>query len=160
MIYSTSGGFIQALKDYERKKAKAEQYKKRYQDLYYERYQKVRSPLDYDIVGYKKNKKGEIEAIRQIKIGGSYNENAVSDYHEVLDEEIDSLLDKYSKLAVELENTRLDLKQIAEPLRSILIMRFVHHRKLKDVCQNIDLVMDESGLYKFIQRELKRYYEE
>lgn len=158
MIYSTSGGFIQSLKDYDKKKAKAEQWKQRYQDLYYERYEKVRSPLDYDIVKYKKNKKGEMEAIRQIKTRGSYNEQVISNIHEQIERDMENALNEYSKLKVEMENTLDDLKKIDEPLKGILIKRYMEHKKLKEVCQTLDVILDESGLYKFIMKELEKYY--
>lgn len=160
MIYSTSGGFIQSLKDYDKKQAKAKQLKEKYQNLHYERYEKIRSPLDYDIVKYKKKKDGTMEAIRQIKSGGSYNESVVRDLQEQLDKEMDEVQNEYSKLIVEMENTREDLKAIKNPLKKILIMRYLEHKKLKEVCKASDLYLDESGMHKYIARELKKYYEQ
>lgn len=155
MIFSTSGGFIQSLKDYDKKKKKAEEWKERYHDLYYQRYEKIRSPLDYDIVGYKNG-----EPIRQIKRGGSYNEEVVSAIHEKLEKEMEKVLNEYSKLMVEMENTKDELKRIEEPLKGILVMRYLEHKKLKEVCKVSDLFLDESGMHKYIMRELGKYYGE
>ena len=158
MIYSTSGGFIQSLKEYDKKKAKAEQWKEKYQDLYYERYEKVRSPLDYDIVKYKKKKDGSMEAIRQIKTGGSFNENVIRDVHERLERDMENALNEYSKLKVEMENTLSDLARIGEPLKGILIKRYLEHKKLREVCATLDVILDESGLHKYIFKELEKYF--
>ena len=54
--------------------------------------------------------------------------------------------------------TEDDLKKIDEPLKGILIKRYMEHKKLKEVCQTWDVILDESGLYKFIMKELEKYY--
>lgn len=158
MIYSTSGEFIQALKDYKELKKKAEQWKDRYQTLYYLRYEKIRSPLDYDEVT-KRKKDGTVEVIRQIKTGGTFNQEVASSVNEQLDQDIDLCTSEYSKLIVKMENTRDELKRIDEPLRKLLILRYMEHMKLKDVVKKSGLYLDESGMYKYIQRGLEKYYE-
>lgn len=154
MIYSTSGEFIQAMKDYKVILEKCEEWKETYHNLYYQRYEKVRSPLDYDIVGYKHG-----EPIRQIKRGG-FNKDSIIEYQENLDEQLEKALDEYSKLKVKAENVFVELKKIEEPLKSLLIMRYVEHMKLKEVSKKSNLYLDESGMYKYIMRGLKRYYKE
>lgn len=153
MIYSTSGEFIQALKDYKVILEKAEEWKKKYRDLHYQRYEKVRSPLDYDIIGYKNG-----EPVRQIKRGG-FNPDSVRSYQENLDIQLEKALDEYSKLKVKAENVLIELKMIEEPLKSLLIMRYMEHKKLKEVCKKSDLYLDESGMYKYITKHLEKYYE-
>lgn len=153
MIYSTSGEFIQALKDYKKILEKAEDWKKKYRELHYQRYEKVRSPLDYDIIGYKKG-----EPVRQIKHGG-YNPDSIRNYQEQLDIQLEKALDEYSKLKVKAENVLIELKVIEEPLKSLLIMRYMEHKKLKEVCKKSDLYLDESGMYKYITKHLEKYYE-
>lgn len=158
MIFDTSGEFVQALKDYKTIEKKAVELKEEYHRLYYLRYEKVRSPLDYDIV-QKKKKDGSIEEIRQIKGRGTYNQEAVADYHEKLDAQIEKVMDEYSKLVVKMENTRAELSKFDEELRELLIMRYLEHMKLKDVAKKSGLYLDESGIYKLIMRGLKSYYE-
>ena len=154
MIYTTSGEFIQALKDYKTYIKMAEEFKEKYRDLHYQRYEKVRSPLDYDIVGYKKG-----EPIRQIKRGGSYNAETIRAFQEKLDAEIDYVLDEYSKLIVKAQNVKDELNRIKEPLRGVIVMRYLEHKKLKEVCKKSGLFLEESGMSKYIQRELNKYYE-
>ena len=154
MIYDTKGEFIQALKDFDKYYESALKWRSRYRDLHYLRYEKVKSPLDYDVVGYKKG-----EAIRQIKSRSSYNHEAVIESQEKLDDEMQKCLDEFTRFQNKMSNCMAELDSIAEPLKSILDMRYLKHKKLKEICKKSDLYLDEAGLYKYIMRGLDKYYE-
>lgn len=155
MEFLTSGEFIQALKDYhnieERKKiAEAE-----YDRLCYLRYEKVKSPLDYDIVGY--DKKGN--ALRQIKGRSIASSEQIADSNDALDKKMEQCSKKISQYRDILLKTDVELAAIGMPLKKILIVRYKEHSKLKKVCNAFsELCLDESGMYKYIKRELEKYY--
>lgn len=155
MIYDTKGEFIQALKDYDTYKEKSEVWQNKYRDLYYLRYEKVRSPLDYDIVGYENG-----EAIRQLKGRGSFNSEVISDSQQRLDSELERCIEENSKLLSKIHSVESEIAVIKEPLKTIIMYRYMGHHKLKDVCKKFkDLYLDEAGMHKYIMRELDRYYE-
>ena len=156
MMYLTKGDFISALKDFSKIEEKMNEWANKYHNLYYLRYEKVRSPLDYDVVGYKNG-----EPIRQIKSGGSFNQERVMAYNEMLDADIEKALDKYSDYKTKNENTLDDLKRIEEPLRSILVLHYKERKTLKEVCKKYKkkLVLDEVGMHRYIQNGLDKYYE-
>ena len=155
MLFETKGEFIQALKDYDLLKEKENALIEEYRNLNYLRYEKVKSPLDYDVVKY--NKKGE--AIRQIKGRGSFNSESIAERNEQLEEQMEKLLDRAATIRIKLANIDQELGEFDSPLREILIMRYKENKKLKDVCKCFNLYLDESGMYKFIMRELDKYYE-
>ena len=156
MIYLTKGDFISALKDYHKVEAKMLEWKRKYKDLYYLRYEKVRSPLDYDVVGYK----GE-QPIRVLKHGGKQSTDKIAEYHAMLEADMEKALDKYSDYKIKNDNTDDDLKRIAEPLKSILILHYREHKTLKEVCRKYKkkLVLDEVGMHRYIQKNLDDYFE-
>lgn len=156
MLFLTKGEFIQALKDYQTYKERAEWLKNKYQDLYYLRYEKVRSPLDYDIIGYKNG-----EAVRQLKTRGSYNESVVTESQDKLEAEMVACLEKRSNLVSKINNVECELDKFQEPLKSILTLRYIEHAKLKVVCKKFkNMYLDEAGMHKYIHRELDKYYQE
>ena len=153
MLFDSKGEFIQALKDYYTFEQLIEKNAQLYRDVYYLRYEKVRSPLDYDIVGY--NKKTD-EPIRQIKGRSSFSQETVMELQEQLDDKLEMLLDKNTELKKKVQKINDELKNIDEPLRSILILRYREKTKLKDICKKYSLT--ESGLHKYIDRGLDKYY--
>lgn len=156
MIYDTMGEFIQALKDYQSISKKIEDYKDEYRNLHYLRYEKIKSPLDYDIVGYKNG-----EAIRQIKTHSVITPEQITRNNEILDNRIEVCLESISRLTTKKINVEDELKVFEQPLRSILISRYMYHRKLKDVCKKYkdSLCLDEAGMHKYIMRGLGKYYD-
>ena len=155
MIFLTKGEFIQALKDYNKYKEMSEDLQKQYKDLYYLRYEKVRSPLDYDIVGYEGNK-----AIRQLKGRGGFSQEAITESREKLEEKMQMIVDRNSELLKKINNVNDEMLNFDEPLRSILDCRFRKHMKLKTVCSKFsEMYLDEAGMHKYINRELDKYYE-
>lgn len=156
MIFLTKGEFIQALKDYDIYIAKIDTLKEEYRNLYYLRYEKIKSPLDYDVIGYDKNN----EPIRQIKMSAHLSDEQISKNHEILDNKIEECLDKISDLTVKKINVEDELNNISKPLKSILITRYLKHKKLKYVCEKYsELYLDEAGMHKYIMRGLDKYYE-
>ena len=153
MLFDSKGEFIQALKDYYTFEQLIKKNAQTYRDVYYLRYEKVRSPLDYDIVGY--NKKTD-EPIRQIKGRSSFSQETVMALQEQLDDKLEMLLDKNTELKKKMQKINDELKSIDEPLRSILILRYREKTKLKDICKKYNLT--ESGLHKYIDRGLDKYY--
>lgn len=156
MIFLTKGEFIQALKDYEYYLTMLDKAKDEYRNLHYLRYEKIKSPLDYDIVGYDKNG----EPIRQIKTSARLSDEQISKNHEILDGKIEECLERVSELTAKKINIEDELKSIHKPLRNILITRYLKHKKLKYVCGKYsDLYLDEAGMHKYIMRGLDKYYE-
>lgn len=153
MIFDTIGEFIQGLKDYDKYKEMAKYWKNKYSDYHYLRYEKVKSPLDYNIIGYKNG-----EAIREIKSRGHFNQEQYSSQNEQLEDKMQFCLDEYTKIKNKIDNIECELKSIDEPLKTILDMRYKQHKKLKEVCKKTDLYLDEAGMYKYITRNLEKYY--
>lgn len=154
MIYDTKGEFIQALKDYDKYYEAALKWRSKYRDLHYLRYEKVKSSLDYDIVGYEDG-----EAIRQIKGRNTYNHQKALETQEKLDDELQKCLDEFTRYQNKMQNCMAELNSIKEPLKTILDMRYLKHQKLKEICKKSDLYLDEAGMYKYIMRGLDKYYE-
>lgn len=155
MIYDTMGEFIQALKDYQSISKKIEDYKEEYRNLHYLRYEKIKSPLDYEIVGYENG-----EAIRQIKTHSVITPEQITRNNEILDNRIEVCLENVSRLTTKKINVEDELKIFEQPLRSILITRYMFHKKLKDVCKRYEnLCLDEAGMHKYIMRGLSKYYD-
>lgn len=154
MIYDTKGEFIQALKDYKKYIEIANKWKHEYQDLYYLRYEKVKSPLDYDIVGYKNG-----EAIRQIKGRGVLTDEMLHATQEKIEERMEYCLERYTEVKKKAENADIELSNIKLPLREILVQRYKNGVKLKVLSQSTNLYLDEAGLHKYIMRGLDKYYE-
>ena len=159
MIYTTKGEFIQALKDYKIIENKIEQTKEKLERLNYLRFDKVRSPLDYDVVGYKKGKDNELVQVRQIKTGGTYNREQILETQEHMDVQIEQCEKELKTLRSKISQTDKELENIESPLKDVLIMRYKNKKKLKEVCKKYGLYLDISGMYKFIMRELDKYYD-
>lgn len=157
MLYDTKDEFIGAMKSYHTIEKKCEEWKEKYREKHYLRYEKVRSPLDYDVVGYKNG-----ETIRQIKKGGSFNAEVVAEYQEKLDAEMEKCLDRYSDLKIKLENVNDELKRFEEPLRSILVERYIEKVSLKKVTKKYReiLYLDDVGMHRYIERGLNEAYKE
>lgn len=156
MLFLTKGEFIQALKDYYTYKERAERLKNKYQDLYYLRYEKVRSPLDYDIVGYKNG-----ETVRQLKTRGSFNESVITESQDKIEADMVACLEQHSNIVGKINNIECELDRFQEPIKSILIERYMKHKKLKSVCTKFsELYLDEAGMHKYIHRELDKFYQE
>lgn len=155
MIYATKGSFIQALKDIKYLKEKLEEEKQMLDRFEYLRYGKIKSPLDYEITGYKSK-----EAIRALKIVRTPpNSELTNDRNEALEKQIDLCITKIERYNKEIKSAYAELEKIDEPLKSILTVRFVEQRKLRYVCKKFkQMYLDESGMYKYIMRELDRYY--
>lgn len=153
MLFGSKNEFIASLKDYYKNQEIAEESAQKYRDTYYLRYEKVKSPLDYEIVGYKNN-----TPVRQIKGRGVFNEQTVHELQEYLDNQLEYYLDRYTRYKKKCQNTDDELKNIAEPLKSIIILRFRENKRLKDIGKRYN--MSESGLTKMINRGLDEYYEE
>ena len=153
MLFDSKNDFIASLKDYYKNKEIAEESAQKYRDTHYLRYEKVKSPLDYEIVGYKNN-----SPVRQIKGRGVFNEQTVHELHEHLDNQLEYYLDRYTRYTKKCQMTDDELMNIKEPLRSIIILRFRENKRLKDIGKRYS--MSEGGLSKLINRELESYYEE
>ena len=155
MIFITKGEFTQALRDYNYICDLISDLKNEYDKLHYLRYEKIGSPLDYEIVGYKNG-----ETIRQIKLHGNVSQETITESREHLDKKIQENLDRTAELAIKKANIESDLNSIKEPLRSILITRFIDGKRYRDVCKKYEkLYLDENGMHKYIKRGLSRYFE-
>lgn len=155
MNFITKGEFIQALKDYDDIKRLHYKVKTLYDRAYYQRYEKIKSPLDYEVVGYDSNG----ESIRQIKGRGSVSQEQITEKNEILDKKIEDYEKKLKAYESLMKKTNDELYLIDQPLNSILVERYKKHKTLKNVCNKFrELCLDESGMYKYIMRELDKYY--
>lgn len=155
MNYLTKGEFVQALKDYHYIEELMSDEQKYLDDLNYLRFGKVKSSLDYDIVGYDKN--GNV--LRQIKGHSSVNRDAINESNEKLDVRITLSQKKLDYYRMALEKCDSELNIISEPLKSMLELRYKEHYKLQKLCKRFkNLCYDESAIYKYMMRELDKYY--
>lgn len=155
MEFITSGEFIQALKDYHRIEDRLKETEAELKKLRYLRYEKIKSPLDYDVVGYDKHN----QPIRQIKGRSVVSGEQISESNDFLDTRISDCESKTRRYRNVLNRVDKELESIEEPLKSILILRYKEHGKLRKVCQIFtELYLNESGMYKFIKRETEKYY--
>ena len=155
MNYMTKGEFVQALKDYHYIEELLSEEAKHLDDLNYLRFGKVKSSLDYDIVGYDRN--GNV--LRQIKGRSSVNRDAINESNEKLDVRITLSQRKLDNYRMALEKCDSELNIISEPLKEMLTLRYREHYKLHKLCKHFKkLNYDESAMYKYMMRELDRYY--
>lgn len=154
MLHVTKGSFIQALRDIHLLEDKIEQEDMLLKRYEYLRFGKIRSPLDYDITGYKGK-----ETIREFKVGGSIGVDEKYDMNEMLEKKIKDSSKKILEYKTLIDKTNTDLNTIDEPLRSVLKTRYIEQKKLKYVCKKYpEFYLDSSGMYKYIMRELDKYF--
>lgn len=122
----------------------------------YLRYGKIKSPLDYDVIGYKGN-----ETVRELKVVRvPQSSDVIFDRNQMLEKQIEKCKDKLNAYKKILCDASSDLDLIEEPLKSILQVRYVERKKLRYVCKRFkEMYLDDSGMYKYIMRELDKYYE-
>ena len=156
MIYATKGAFIQALKDTTYLKDKISEQEQMLERFEYLRYGKIKSPLDYDVIGYKNNETiRELKVVRTVQSGENIYER-----NSALEGQIKKCKDKINAYKKIIDDANDDLSAISEPLKSILRVRYIEHKKLRYVCKRFkELYLDDSGMYKYIMRELDKYYE-
>lgn len=154
--YYTIGEFLQALKDIPEWKVRLQAEKENLKKLNYLRYEKIKSPLDYEIVGY--DKYGQ--PIREIKTRRKVTESDISSNREMLDKKIAKSKEIIKSLTDKINNAVKALNSIKEePLHEIVYIKFVKNKKYKDICKQFsELHYDESGMYKYIMRELEKYF--
>lgn len=120
MMFKTKGEFIQALKDYDFYKSKLSTLKFEYERLDYIRFNKVKSPLDYDVVGYENG-----EQMRSLKTRSYTSNEQIAERNESLDNKLTTLkntIASYESTIQEVDNQLLVFK---EPLRSVLVTRYI-----------------------------------
>lgn len=154
MEFITKGEFIQAIKDYDYICELWNRERENYQRLKYLRYEKVRSPLDYDVVGYQ-----DKETVRVIKGRGSYNPSEILDNQEKLEKKMGESLNKIGEYSNKLGKIDRSLNEVKEPLRSMLIMKYKQRKTLKEVAEKYPMIsFTESGIYKYIDKTLDEYF--
>lgn len=153
MVYLTKGEFLQALKDYERLCYKIGELRDEKARLHYLLYEKIKSPLDYDVVGYKNG-----EPIRQIKRGGRISEDLKLESREKMEEKYNSVCARIEDLKKRTKETMDALDELDSPLKDIVSARYLGGTKLKALAIRFGFA-DESGIYKYIQRNLNRFFE-
>lgn len=121
-IFLTKGEFIQALKDYHILEEKLKNYKCEYDKVYYQRFIKVKSPLDYDIIGYKNE-----EPIRKLKQRSYLNPELATDINEKLDCQLEILESNIKKCEYKLEQCDKKLDEFEEPFRSIIVDKYINN---------------------------------
>ena len=117
-------------------------------NLRYIRYQKVKSPLDYDIVGYKNN-----EPIRSIKSHSTITTDKRWETIDRIDKEIarvKRLLKRCRQRIIKINN---GLDKLDPKLRSMCIAIYVKGRRYEDVA--FDVGMSRTSLYRYVREGLK-----
>ena len=120
-MYLTANEFIYALKCVSEWQEKKIAIQKEIDKLNYLLYEKVKSPLDYDIVGYKNN-----EAMRSIKTGRTPSQSEILDQREKLNNKLDNLIKQKNEIKKKISEVKETLSMINEPLKSILIEAFIN----------------------------------
>lgn len=153
MIFLTKGEFLQALKDCKRYEKIREIEKNRLKELNYLRYEKIKSPLDYDVVGYKNG-----EQIRQIK-GHSYAaSDQIAEQHEKLDRQIEDAKKIIKTLDVKIKNAKDELGKFPPELKLYLTKKYFEGKTFRQTIKECNSNYDEASLYNYIHRQLDKYY--
>lgn len=121
-MFKTKGEFIQALKDYNTYKDKLSTLKFEFEREEYNRFSKVKSPLDYDVVGYKDG-----EQIRSLKTRSYVSDVQRAERNENLDKKLAKLKQEISSYELAIQEVDTQLKVFKEPYRSVLIDRYINN---------------------------------
>ncbi len=119
-MFKTKGEFIQTLKDYDLYKTKLDTLKVEYEKLDYIRFNKVKSPLDYDVVGYKDG-----EQMRSLKTRSYTSNEQIAQRNESLDKQLEQLEKKITSYESTIKEVDAQLKTFKEPFRSVIVYRYI-----------------------------------
>ncbi len=119
-MFKTKGEFIQALKDYDELVTKLEELKAEYDKTEYLRYDKVKSSLDYDVVGYENG-----EQMRSLKTRSHTSSEQIAERNESLDKKLSKLQTKISNYELAIKEVGLQLEVFKEPFRSVLKYKYI-----------------------------------
>lgn len=147
MIFLTKGEFIQALKDYNQLKDNLDILKVILDKKNYLRFNKVSSPLDYDVVEYKGN-----EAIRSLKSHSYISESAKLSMQENLDNEIKRLEELIDELNAKLIYTMDVLHTFDDLTESILIDKYLVGMSYQSLTKKYQKNFEEKIYPMFLKR--------
>ena len=156
-MYLTKGEFIQTLKDYRIIKDKIKNLRCEYAKIEYLRFNKVKSPLDYEIIGYKDN-----ETIRALKERSYINPDIVSSNNEKLEKEMLIIKDKLKKCELTIKNCEYVLNKLSKPIRYIIIDRFINKKTYKELAKKYNKhyqgVIYPNTILRDINKALDEYF--
>lgn len=119
-MFKTKGEFIQALKDYNELKDKLDSLKSEYDKLEYLRFDKVKSALDYDVLGYEDG-----EQMRLLKTRSYTSQEQISKRNESLDNKMSKLKANISNYELAIQEVDSQLLFFKEPTKSVLKDKYI-----------------------------------
>lgn len=119
-MFKTKGEFIQALKDYNEYTSTLESLKSEYDKLEYLRFDKVKSALDYEVVGYENG-----EQMRSLKTRSYTSSEDIAKRNESLDNKLEKVKSKISNYELAIQEVDEQLLEFKEPMRSVLKYRYI-----------------------------------
>lgn len=148
-MYYNSKDFIKDLRRYREYEEKIKGQDELLSNLRYLRYSKVKSPLDYDIVGYQKG-----ELVRSIKRGTAPTVDEKWDLIERLDQEIQRVTELRKKCELAIKKVDDQLLLFDEPIRKLLVSIYVDHTSIRKAAQKASV--PKSSLHYLLRRELNK----
>lgn len=161
MLYVTKGEFIQALKDVEELKKRVYLYEIEYEKKIYLRFEKVKSPLDYDIIGY-----DDKETIRQLKTRGHVSQEQILQSNEILDKEIYDLEENITCCRERIDKALKMLSTLKQPLRAIVEDKYMNNKTYSQIAskysknfyQKKEGIVWDMQVKRYISDELDKYF--
>ena len=147
-MYDSSRDFINDLRSLKEWEDRRDGQLELLKNLKYLRYSKVKSPLDYDVIGYE-NK----VPVRSIKMRSTVTADKRWENIERIDKEIvrvKRLLKKCKQRIIKINN---GLDKLDPKLRSMCIEIYVKGRRYEDVA--FDVGMSRTSLYRYVREGLK-----
>ena len=154
MNFLSKADFVAAMRDYNKYKRIIAEYRDKLKELNYLRFEKVKSPLDYDIVGYDGG-----EPIRQIKTPSFSNPEVIRENQDRLDEKIESVEGQIELYVQEINKVDSELRSFPKSVRPLLRDRYIEKKTLRELLVKYGLRVNESGLHKYINSILDERYE-
>ncbi len=150
-MFATKGEFIQSLKDINSYDDIIGKYQLQLEEIDYILYDKMRSPLDYDIIGY--NGK---EAERMLKTHSYISEADRLEARDILLKKRDDIIQKMSYITERYSETMGLLETMDERLQNILKDKFINGLTYTQVANKYDFLYYVEVI-RYIQKSLDNY---
>ena len=122
-MFKTKGEFIQALKDYNELKDKLDSLKSEYDKLEYLRFDKVKSALDYDVLGYEDG-----EQMRLLKTRSYISNMQRAENNEKLDKKLAKLKKDILSYELAIQEVDSQLSFFKEPAKSVVKDKYINSK--------------------------------
>lgn len=150
-MYLNSNEFIFALTQLNIWKRRRSDLEDELEKLDYLRFRKVKSPNDYDVIGYEGK-----EAIREQKSRSYVSEYQRMERWEEQDRQIEEVKSKILNLSGKIDECECALEELEEPLKGMCIDKYIRGKTFESIAPGYGF--SASGMFKYIMRELSRLY--